>query len=166
MNKPWENLPNAHHIDRVMSDLLVNTDNWSLAYDRTYSMSLDANAFNWNSMWILARESLTDRNLYDLWMDISKKINASGNSGAISGAIIAAESTILGLISSYDAGDLLNVHPDQVKIMLLLGGSQSSLLVYPGCLALSLNEGYGTRVVEDASWLEEDSWSDGADQLE
>ena len=93
----WAHLPNAKHIDRVLSDVRAHPQRWGAARDAARDAAWDA---------------------------------------ARGAALDAARGACAALIAWDDAGDLLDLPVDTVR--LLAGcGHHSAVLMLPACIALN-----------------------------
>ena len=141
MKNPWDNLPNGKAIDLVLADVFKNPQIWEEMYNEMHNIPVVSDQRNsncWNAVWIRSREKLKTMDRYDLWLDISERIVTPENGMSLEGAKICARSTILGLLSDDECGNLLDSDPEHIKLLTILG-DDSIMMICPGCMSLNPN---------------------------
>ena len=136
----WDDLPNAKHIDRILTDLKKNPNRWSAAWT-------DARTAAWNAAmtdardaaWNAARTAAWNAARTAAYSDASDAeryaaLNAARDA-ARDAAFYTAWGAILALITYDDCAYLLDEKPEHVQILALLG-NQAAILLYPACVAL------------------------------
>jgi len=128
MTQPWHDLPNAAHIDRIVTEVRARPDAWVAAYKAAWqAMAGDA----WDEVWDAAYDAA--------W-------HAMGGAATAVAWTVCAEArglvwdaagdAITALIAWDDSAYLLAADPEQVYLLATLG-HQPAILLYPACVALS-----------------------------
>jgi hypothetical protein len=129
MTTAWAHLPNAKHIDRVLADLREHPQRWGAAWGAARDAARDA---AWGAAWGAAYDAAWDAArdaAYDAAWDAARD-------AARDAALDAAWHACAALIAWDDAGDLLDLPVDAVR--LLAGcGHHSAVLLLPACIALN-----------------------------
>jgi len=129
----WSHLPNAVHIDRVLSDIKTNPTSWSTALSLTtvtYTDVISGGMFR--SAIGSAREVLyasnDNKSTLDAIGDAAWAVTRSPN------VYTAAANTILALMAWPESGAYLALPVDQVRVMEVLG-DQRAILMLPAVIA-------------------------------
>ena len=113
----WAHLPNAKHIDRILADMRAHPQRWSAARGAARSAALGA-------AWDAARSAARSAAWGAAW-------------GAVLGAAWdAARGACAALVAWDDAGDLLDLPVDAVRLLAGVG-HHSAVLMLPACIAFN-----------------------------
>jgi hypothetical protein len=110
-NPAWAHLPNAKHIDRVLAHLHAHPDKWSAAWGAARDAA-------WSAAWGAARAAAWD----------------AARGAARAAAWDAARGAAYALIAWDDAGDVLAMPVDAVRLLAACGHPPAVLLL-PACIA-------------------------------
>ena len=120
MNKPWSNLPNAPHIDWVLSSLKDNPDLWASAWDAGEEVRLHA-AFE--AAWAAERTAAGDATG-----------DSTGDAAWVAtrdAAWDAAWVAILALIAYDDCDQYLTMSYEELRIWAALSEHPAAVLLTP-----------------------------------
>jgi hypothetical protein len=155
MNKfPWKDLPNAAEIDRVLAAFKARPNNWEMAYHSTYeltdSLGQKIQLKDLNDAYVEVRNKCKNLNtncIVDValivrhvsmnaaWNCDELQPDAMGILDAMTAAQYVVRNAIFSLIAWNDCSHLLDIEPDQVFTMALLGHTPSIVLL-PAVTAL------------------------------
>ena len=121
MTNAWDHLPNAKLIDRVLADLRARPQVWDAARD-------DA--------WDAAQGATRDAARDDAWDAAWAAAWDATRGAAWDAAWVAARDACAALIAWDDAGLLLDMPVDAVRL-LAAHGHHPAVLLLPACIALS-----------------------------
>ena len=107
--KPWSDLPNAAHIDRVLTHLREHPECWDAARDAAWGAAWDA---AWDATWGAARGAARDAAREAAW-----------------GALAA-------LVAWDDCAYLLDQAPDFLRAQTNLVGDHRAILLLPAVIAM------------------------------
>ena len=132
---PWAHLPNAKHIDWVLSSVKANPKKWDAAWDATRDAARDA---AWDAAWGAARDAAW----YAIWEAArTAALNAARGAAynAARGATFnetrnAATDAILALIAYDDCAYMIESEIGELKIIAAFGDTRAILLL-PACIA-------------------------------
>ena len=128
----WSHLPNATHIDRILSHFESHTVNWDAVMDVNISRS---------AAWRVAKHVIEDMNIvaswwaadsavYDVTIRLGRAMTLTENWNPIwYNARHAASCAILALIAWDESAEYLTISSKQVRIMALLGDNKAILLL-------------------------------------
>ena len=123
----WSHLPNAGHIDRILAHLKANPEKWSAAGDAAYyAAGIAAYSAAGAAAWDAAGDAAGVA-----W---DAAWGAAGGA-AWYAAYNAAGYAILALIAYDECAYLLNMKPDQVRVLAHLG-ARGAWLLLPAVIAL------------------------------
>jgi hypothetical protein len=132
----WSNLPNAHHIDRVLESVKSHPEIWDAIWDEAW-VADPSRVVAWNAIWLAAREAiwLAARDAsYDAAHD-------SARFAARDGAWVAARDAAIALIACDDASKYLDMPSDQLRIWAILSEDPAAVLLLPAVIAFErINE--------------------------
>ena len=121
----WAHLPNAKHIDRVLADVREHPQRWGAARgaarDAAWRAALGAAL---GAAWGAARDAAWDAALDAAW--------GAARDAAWDAALVACYA----LVAWDDAGDLLDLPVDAVRLLAGVG-HHSAVLLLPACIALN-----------------------------
>ena len=126
----WAHLPNARHIDAVLAHVKQHPDKWTAAYHSTWPAARGA---AWGAAWDAARGAARDA-AWDAARDaaLHAALHAAWDA-ALHAALHAARVTALhaarALITWDDAGDLLAMPVDAVRLLAECGHHPAVLLL-------------------------------------
>ena len=130
----WSHLPNAKHIDRILSHFKSHTADWDAARDENMDESRSAawrvakhvvEGVNIDAIWWAAHSAL-----YDVTIRLGRAMTLTENWNPVwYHARHAAWCTILALIAWDESAEYLNLSSKQVRIMALLGDNKAILLL-------------------------------------
>ena len=141
MKNPWDELPNAAHIDRILAHLKANPEKWDamlpswvdfvgpLPTGQKERIRRDAAA------WVEAWEKAYDEASEAVWAEVRETAWAVE---ARESARSAAWSALLALVVWDDCAHYLDLTPEQIKIFALLG-HQAAILLQPAVRAMEVN---------------------------
>ena len=116
--KPWSDLPNAAHIDRVLTHLREHPECWGAARDA-------ARGAAWGAAWGVARSAAWDAARGAAW------------GAARDAAWDAAGNAIAALVAWDDCADLLCLPPDVLRARInLVGNDHAAALLLPAAIAM------------------------------
>lgn len=121
----WAHLPNAAHIDRVLTHVRAHPDKWSTARDAARDAA-------WVAAWSAAKD--TDR---DAASDAASDAAIDAAMGAamvaaMVAAMSAARGACMALVAWDDCAYILDMHPDAVKLL----NNPAAVLLYPAVIAM------------------------------
>jgi hypothetical protein len=120
MLHPWDDLPNAKHIDFVLEHVQNNKDKWNSLINMSCSMA-----------WDDAIGGAGDRRVA-IVLPAAKSIAV----GAKWEALRAAWDAIVALVTYADCAYLLYADPREVELLAKLG-VPAAVLLFPACVAIS-----------------------------
>ena len=112
----WSHLPNAAHIDRVITSLKEHPECWVKAWGEVWNMA-------WDMAWDMASDAARIT-YYDA------AFNAAQDA-----AYYAARGSILALIMYDDAAKYLNMTVDQLRMWAILSEDPAAVLLLPAVIA-------------------------------
>ena len=119
----WSHLPNAIHIDRLLTSLKANPEKWNAVWDLA-----------WDATWDFARGAAFNAACDAVaWSEAFTAVWKAAREVAVPNT---AWSAIVALIAWEDCAHLLNSEPEHVKLLAALG-VESAILLYPACLIFS-----------------------------
>ena len=124
----WSDLPNAHHIDRILAHLKANPDKWNAAGGAAWEAACDA-------AWEAARHAAWEAAWHAAWDAAWGAARDAAWDAARDAARDAAWGAILALMAWDDCAYLLDQKPEHVKIIALLG-HQAAILLEPAVIAM------------------------------
>ena len=144
--KPWSDLPNAAHIDRVLTHLREHPECWGAARDA-------ARGAAWGAAWGVARSAAWDAARGAAWgaardaawdaaggaaWDAARDAAWSTAWGAARDAAWdAAGNAIAALVAWDDCADLLCLPPDVLRARInLVGNDHAAALLLPAAIAM------------------------------
>ena len=127
----WSHLPNAHLIDRILSELRYRPAARAAAWDA-------ARAAAWDAARDAARAAARDAARDAAW-DAAR---AAARAAARTAARAAARDAILALVAWDSVGELLEQGPEQVRVLAALG-QPAAILVLPAVIALAVEPAIG-----------------------
>ena len=134
MPKPWSHLPNAALIDRVIADLGANTETgWAAAEEVMRGAGWTAAR---NAAWASAGASSRDAVWDAAWDAAWASARGEARGEARDAVWPAARDAVLALVAWDDCDHLLDLEPDQVRVLALLGHHPAVLLL-PAVIALN-----------------------------
>ncbi len=121
---PWSHLPNAAHIDRVISSLKTHPEIWAETWDEVYDVAHTAvyDAAH-SAVYNASRDEVYDA----AW--------SAAYDTAWGSARDAAWDAILALIAYDDAAKYLNMTSDKLRVWGMLGEKHEYVLLLPAVIA-------------------------------
>jgi hypothetical protein len=111
MNKPWSDLPNAHHIDWVLASMKENPELWDAAVD-----AADLAAGLAYAAWAAADT--------DAAWDVARD-------AAVDAAPVQVRDSLLALVAYDDCDQYLNMGYVKLKVYAVLSEKPQALLLLP-----------------------------------
>ena len=142
-------LPNARHIDRILSHLKDNPEKWDAAWDAAWDADEDAaRDAAWNAAWDAARVAAGDA-AGDAALDAVR--NAARNAArdaaweaarnaAWEAARFAAVDAMTALIAYDDCSNYLEYTPEQLEVWAILSEDPAAILLLPAVRAMNSKE--------------------------
>lgn len=128
MTTSWNHLPNAAHIDRVLTSLKSRPEHWcSYSWDRVGSANV-SNKAAWPAINAAARNTVW----YDV-RDVADDVPTVVGDSVVS--TWAAKNACRALIAWDNCAYLLDADPEHVKVLALLG-VDAAIALYPACVVL------------------------------
>ena len=118
MTTAWAHLPNARHIDAVLAHAKQHPDKWAAAYDSTWPAARGAAR---GAAWGAAQDAARDA-AWDAAWDAARD-------AALHAARVTARDACRALIAWDDAGDLLAMPVDAVRLLAECGHHPAVLLL-------------------------------------
>ena len=149
MTKAWSHLPNAVLIDRVIAAVGANTETWAAVGAAARDAAWDAVwRTAWDAAWKTAEDAAEDavchaardavcHAAWDAARDaVCHAARDAARGAARDQAWLAARFAVLALVAWDDCDHLLDLEPDQVRVLALLGHHPAVLLL-PAVIALN-----------------------------
>ena len=142
--KAWSNLPNAHHIDRVLESVKSHTESWDEAWvafkDATRLAARDAASL---AALNAARDSTLDAARVAAWNEVKSAASDAARDAASLAALNAALSAtwdaawiaITVLIAWDDASKYLDMPSDKLRVWAILSEDPAAVLLIPAVIA-------------------------------
>ena len=125
----WAHLPNAKHIDWVLSSVKANPKKWDAASDAAWEATRDA---AWGAAWAAAWGVAWDAAGYAAY----DAAYATAYDAAYDAAYYGASGAIIALIAYDDCGYMIESEVGELKIIAKLG-DQKAILLLPACIVLN-----------------------------
>ena len=124
--KPWSDLPNAAHIDRVLTHLREHPECWGAARDAARGAA-----------WGAARDAAWDAAGGAAWDAARDAAWSTAWGAARDAAWDAAGNAIAALVAWDDCADLLCLPPDVLRARInLVGNDHAAALLLPAAIAM------------------------------
>ena len=138
MNKPWSDLPNAHHIDWVLASVKENPKLWEAAADTDAAWDAAVHAARsvaWyaardaavDAAWAAARDAAVDA----AWAARNAARSAAGARAARDAARDAASASLLSLVIYDDCDQYLALGYEKLKVYAVLSEKPQAILLLP-----------------------------------
>ena len=123
MNSAWSHLPNAKHIDRILTHLEAHPEKWAAAYTAAWAAAYTAAwGAAYTAAWAAARGAA--------W-DVARDAAWAAARGDAWGAIAA----IAALVAWDNCAHLLELTPDQLRMYSRLSDDPAAVLLLPAVIA-------------------------------
>jgi hypothetical protein len=125
MTTAWRHLPNAKHIDRILTRARSNPDKWAIADVRVWDVADDAD-WDIDAARHAARDTDCDSSRHAAWNAVRAECAGAASAGA---ARDACGHAILALIVWDESADYLKLSVDQVTMFGALGDHKAILML-------------------------------------
>ena len=134
----WSHLPNAKHIDRVITSVNSQPELWNQAWVQVSEQALGpASRQAMDQVWASAHRGAHHHALMESWRQVQDQARSQVCNPVCDQVTINARGNILALVAYDDCAKYLNLPIDQLKMLYQLNEHPACLLLQPAVLVFA-----------------------------